>query len=89
MRTIAYFVNLAFSLYELLVLVYCALSWLRIAENRWTVMIRRLVEPALAPIRRMLENVLPASVRMVDLSPIVLILLLSICKRILMSILFF
>ena len=40
-------VQLAFSLYELPILLYVLLSWLRPAANRWTEMLRSVVEPLL------------------------------------------
>ncbi|MBR6030320.1 MAG: YggT family protein [Clostridia bacterium] len=80
-----YLVNTACSLYELIVFAYCVLSWLRIADNQWTTIIKQLVEPLLTPIRRFLDSVLPASLRMIDLSPWALMLLVSILRRILLN----
>ena len=79
----------ACQIYELLILVYCVLSWFRISENKWTVMLKNLVEPALTPIRDFLNRVLPGSFRMIDFSPIVLMILISIGRNLLIGLLTF
>ncbi|HEV8547944.1 MAG TPA: YggT family protein [Polyangiaceae bacterium] len=64
-------------LYAFLVIVSVALSWLRLSpENPVVRFVRSLTEPALAPIRKRLP-----AVGGFDLSPLVLILLLELVKR--------
>ena len=82
-------INKACQLYQLIVLIYCVLSWFRIGENKWTVLLKNLVEPALTPIRGFLNRVLPNSLQMIDFSPIVLMLLISVGQRILIGLLTF
>ena len=59
-------VQLAFSLYELAILLYVLLSWLRPAANRWTELLRSAVEPLLTPIRRLLIAKLPSRWQVFD-----------------------
>lgn len=80
--------NTALSLYRLAVIIYVVLSWLRIPANRWTELLRRLVEPVLSPIRRMLVRRLPSNWQMLDWSPAVLLLLLEIVGGVLRTLLF-
>ncbi|MBR4080212.1 MAG: YggT family protein [Clostridia bacterium] len=81
-------INLAISLYRLCIIAYVALSWLRIPANQWTELLRRLVEPVLAPIRRLLVRRLPSQWQMLDWSPVVALLLLSILDSLVRMILF-
>lgn len=81
-------INLAISLYRLCIIAYVALSWLRIPANQWTELLRRLVEPVLAPIRRLLVRRLPSQWQMLDWSPVVALLLLSVLDSIVRMILF-
>lgn len=74
-----------FKLYEIIVIVRVLLSW--IPHNRSHTVIEwiyRLTEPVLAPIR----NLLPTGRMGIDLSPLILLLLLSLVKRALLSLLF-
>lgn len=80
--------NTALSLYRLAVIIYVVLSWLRIPANQWTELLRRLVEPVLSPIRRMLVRRLPSNWQMLDWSPAVLLLLLEIVGGVLRTLLF-
>ena len=80
--------NTALSLYRLAVIIYVVLSWLRIPANQWTELLRRLVEPVLSPIRRMLVRHLLANWQMLDWSPAVLLLLLEIVGGVLRTLLF-
>lgn len=75
--------NTIISLYELVLLVYVILSWVRPAANQFTEIIRRLVEPALMPIRRILSAHLPMRWQFIDWSVLVLWLLIGVAQRIL------
>lgn len=81
-------VNMAITLYRLCIIAYVALSWLRVPANQWTELLRRLVEPVLAPIRRLLVRRLPSQWQMLDWSPVVALLLLSVLDGIVRFILF-
>ena len=80
--------NTALSLYRFAVIAYVVISWLRIPANQWTELLRRLVEPVLAPIRRILVRRLPSNWQMLDWSSAVLLLLLEIVGSLLRSLLF-
>ena len=66
--------------YKLLIVAYCILSVIGIPANRWTELLRSVIEPFLASIRRFLAQKLPASWRMLDWSPVVLFLAVTILK---------
>jgi YggT family protein len=79
------FVHLVFWLYFLLVIVRCVFSWLRTPSyaSPWLPLwnfVYASTEPLLSPIRRVLSRFMRGVP--VDLSPFVLILLLSIVERI-------
>lgn len=65
-------------LYSLIVLGAVIMSWLPIdRRNRLAVILQRLTEPALAPIRRVLPPV-----GGLDLSPMVLLVALQVLRRV-------
>ena len=67
--------------YSLVVLVSVILSWLNLSQDHPLATItRRLTEPALAPIRRLLP-----SGGGIDISPMVLLLGIRLLKRVLLS----
>lgn len=66
--------------YKLLIVAYCILSAIGIPANRWTELLRSVIEPFLKPIRKLLAQKLPASWRMLDWSPVVLFLVVTILK---------
>ena len=73
--------SLVLDAYSLVVLVTVVVSWLNLAEDHPLVSVtRKLTEPVLAPIRRLL----PSSVG-IDISPMVLLLGISLLKRVLLS----
>lgn len=88
MRLIYTLLSWALSLYELALLVYVILSWVRPAANRWTELLRSIVEPVLRPIRRFLMAKLPARWQIIDWSVAVAWLLLGLLRRILSMIFF-
>ena len=80
--------NTLLSLYKLAVIAYVAISWLRLPANKWTELLRLLVEPVLTPIRRLLVRRLPSNWQMLDWSPAALLLLLEILGSVLRVVLF-
>lgn len=66
--------------YKLLIIGYCILSVIGIPANRWTELLRSVIEPFLVPIRKLLAQKLPASWRMLDWSPVVLFLIVTVLK---------
>ena len=86
-RLIYQLLDLALSLFDLALLIYVLLSWLRPAANQWTELLRRIVEPVLTPIRRVLMARLPARWQIMDWSPMAAWLLIEIIRRVLEAIL--
>lgn len=86
-RIIYSLISTVFSLYELALMAYVILSWVNIPANRWTELLRRIIEPVLTPIRRLLMSKLPARFQMLDWSPMVLLLLIGLARRIVAMIL--
>lgn len=81
-RVIYSLISTAFSLYELALMAYVILQWVNIPANRWTELLRRIIEPVLMPIRRLLMSKLPVRFQMLDWSPMVLLLLIGLARRI-------
>lgn len=79
--------NTLLELYKLALLVYVVLSWLRIPANRWTVLLQRLVEPVLEPVRRFLRAKLPKEWQIFDWSALVVYLLIGVVQTLLRSLL--
>lgn len=66
--------------YKLLIIAYCVLSFIKIPANKWTELLRSVIEPALLPIRKLLAQHLPRSWQILDWSPAVLFILASILQ---------
>ena len=71
------------NVYKLLVIAYCVISLMGIAANKWTELLRSVVEPLLLPIRKLLAQYLPRTWQIVDWSPVALILLVSLVQWVL------
>ena len=84
-RILLSLVDLALSLFNLCLLIYVVLSWVRPASSRFTELINKVVEPVIAPVRRFLNAHIPAAwgVSGVDFSPIVLWILVGLVRRVL------
>ena len=76
------------SAYELALLVYVILTWIRPAANRWTELLRSVVEPPLQPIRRFLMRHIPLRWQFLDWSVLAMWLLLDLAKTLLRNIFF-
>ncbi len=66
--------------YKLLIIANCLISVLGVPANKWTELLRSVVEPLLAPIRRFLAQVLPAQFQVLDWSPVALFLVVTVIK---------
>ena len=86
---IARIINLAFNIFKLLLVVYVLLSWLHIAENKRTTLLRRIMEPILTPVRNFLRTKLPSQLQVLDLSPVAVYIIAEILRSILVSIFVF
>ena len=83
MHLIIRIINLALELFDLALLIYVIISWLKPASNQGIELLRRIVEPVLTPIRRVLVAKLPARWQIVDWSPVAAWLLIAIIQRLL------
>ncbi|MDO4837293.1 MAG: YggT family protein [Clostridia bacterium] len=70
-------------LFDVCLLLYVLLSWLKPASNKWTELLKRVVEPVLTPIRRVLVAKLPARWQIFDWSPVVAWLLVELINMLL------
>lgn len=78
-------IDTAFRIYEVIIIIRVLFSWIRVDEYHPVVQwIYRLTEPLLEPIRRML----PTGRMGIDFSPFLLLLALSLVRRMVFSILF-
>ena len=80
MRMLFILLNSLLELYKLALLAYIAISWLRVSSNRWTEMLRRIVEPVVTPVRRFLRAHLPPQWQMFDWSAAVVYLLIGLVQ---------
>lgn len=70
----------ALDLYKLLLIAYVVLSWLHINANRWTELLRRVIEPVLRPVRALLTARLPRQWQILDWSPLAVYLLVGLAQ---------
>ena len=75
--------NSLLELYKLVLLAYVVLSWLRIPSNRWTVLLQRLIEPVVGPVRAFLRARLPMQWQMFDWSVLVVYMLIGVVQMLL------
>lgn len=80
------FVFSLYLVYSLLVILYVLMSWLRLPYNIWIGRIRGFLHDTVEPLLRPIRGVLP-SLGGLDLSPLVLLLGLSVVERILIAVL--
>jgi YggT family protein len=80
------FVFSLYLVYSLLVILYVLMSWLRLPYNIWIGRIRGFLHDTVEPVLRPIRGVLPP-LGGLDLSPLVLLLGLSVVERILIAVL--
>lgn len=71
------------NVYKLLIIAYVVINLMGVSANKWTELLRSVVEPVLAPIRKLLAQYLPKAWQIFDWSPVVLIILVSLVQWIL------
>lgn len=70
-------------LYNLLVVAYVILSWVRIPANKWTELLRSVVEPGLALTRKLMDRFLPSLRKPgIDWSPVVLFVAIIVLRMV-------
>ncbi len=67
-------------LYKILIVVYVVLEILHVPANKWTEMLRSVIEPALAPVRKLMAKYLPKEWMKIDWSPVALFLLATVIQ---------
>ena len=77
-------ISIAGDLYKLALIAYVVISWLRIPANRWTELLRRIIEPVLNPVRVFMHRALPSNwMRTFDGSTVARYFLISVAQSIL------
>ena len=71
------------NVYKLLVIAYCVINLTGISANKWTELLRSVVEPVLLPLRKVLAQYLPRHWQLIDWSPVALILLVMLVQWVL------
>lgn len=75
--------DLALMLFELALIAYIIISWIKPASNRWIELLNSVVEPILVPIRKILVQKLPSKYQNFDWSPVAAIVIVAIIRAIL------
>ena len=83
MRLIIGLIDIILNLFNILLLVYVLLSWINPVQNKWTGMVRNIVEPILTPVRRFLQKNVPNLMGTFDWSPVAVWLLISLIRQLL------
>ena len=83
MRLIRALIDIVLNLFNILLLIYVLLSWIRPVQNKWTDLVQNLVEPVLTPVRRFLQKNVPNLMGTFDWSPVAVWLLISLLRQIL------
>jgi YggT family protein len=79
------FVGFVFSAFELLILVRAFISWIPVPrEHRLVRLLFQITEPILAPIRSIIQRSSFGHNIMIDISPIIALILLSIIRNIIL-----
>lgn len=79
-------VNIFLQIIELILLVYCIMSWFVSPFNRLMQALSRILDPLLSPIRRVLYSIFPRLP--IDLSVLVLFFLISMVRNLVSRLLF-
>lgn len=78
-------VRIFFQVVNIILVIRILLSWIPMGKNFFTSLIYNLTEPLLYPIRELLKKSPLGQGMMIDFSPIILALILSVIERILYS----
>ena len=76
-------INAIIDIYKLLVLVHFILTLVKVPENKWTTLLTSIVEPALAPVRGLVNKYLPMNWQVIDWSPVALLIGISVAQWVL------
>lgn len=70
--------NTLLDIYKLLVLVYFILTMVKVPANKWITLLASVVEPALKPFRKLVNQYMPKNWQIIDWSPVALLIGISI-----------
>ena len=76
-------INTLIDIYKLLVLVYFIIMLVKVPANKWTTLLSSIVEPALVPVRVLVNKYLPKNWQIIDWSPVALLIGISIAQWVL------
>ena len=67
--------------YQVALLIYFAIGYIKPAQSRFTHFLSRIIEPLLVPLRRILTNVLPSNWQRLDWSPVAALLVIWLVRE--------
>lgn len=70
-------------IYALLVIAHFILTLIKLPANKWTTILASIVEPALKPVRVLVNRILPQKLQIIDWSPVALLIVISIVQALL------
>lgn len=73
--------------YQIALLVYFAIGYVKPAQSRLTLFLSRIIEPVLVPLRRILTKVLPSNWQRLDWSPVAALLVVWLVREFLITLL--
>ena len=76
-------INALIDIYKLLVLVHFILVLVKVPANKWTTLLSSIVEPALAPVRVLVNKYLPKKWQIIDWSPVALLIGIGVAQWVL------
>lgn len=77
------FIDLFLRIYEILILARVVMSWVQMESNKLSDFVYRVTEPVLRPIRELI----PAVAGVIDFSPLIAFMLLTLVRRLLFALL--
>ncbi len=83
MRWLFELLSLAAFLYQIALIAYFVIGFIKPAQSPFTRFLNRIVEPVLVPVRRILANMLPANWQRLDWSPLAAGLAISLVRQLL------
>lgn len=66
--------------YRLAIVAYVIINLIRLPANKWTEMLRSIIEPLLDPLRKLIARYLPEKWQILDWSPLALFLLVLVVQ---------
>ncbi len=83
MRLIFNLLSFLAYLYQIVLVLYFILAFVKPAQSSFTQFLNRIVEPVLVPLRRLLAKILPANWQRLDWSPVAAWVLLWFIRELL------